>query len=388
MDLKGYNKIREKINEKDFEGKNKKLDRWLYGATFLGNIISIFFAFFLLFPALEGSFYAQINNDTISTIAAFTFSVGFLVVFEVIKRFLIRNFSFDYLWKNVKFVVTKTYVWLFLVLTIIGISFYLSLSGAQNFASTFDERIAEETVQIEGEIEGIREYYHDEHISYYEAQIRELNEIINDYRRRISNLPDDFITARREYQEIVRENQELISEYREIVAEYRNSMNEEIETIRMEYDETRERAEADDFSVILLFIIIVALNESLIVLGIYFREYFEREIYLLHKNTYDVHYTKKTKYLKLLKYLFANDYHKIGDPINYNSLKKLLLKKSNLRRPEHLLNKFFDDLVHMGALSEQDDDGNYYIKKSLEDIQENLNNLDDETFILENLKDL
>ena len=388
MDLKGYNKIKNKISEKDFEGKNKKLDKWLYNATFLGNAVSIFFAFFLLFPALEESFSSQINNNIISTAGAFVFSVGFLLIFEVIKRFLIRNFSFDFLWKNIKFIATKTYLWLSLVLVIIAISFYLSLSGAQNFASTFDDRIADEVVLVDDRINNIREYYQEEYISYYENQIRNLNEIINEYRRRIIDLPDDFLTARREYQNIVRENQELVSEYRELVEIYREQMNEEIAAIQSEFEEARERAETEDFSIILLFIIIVSLNETLIVLGIYFREYFERELYRLHKNTYEVHYTKRNKYMKFLKYLFSGDYYKVGDPVNFDSLRNLLLKKSNLRRPEHFLNAFFDDLTHLGVFSERDEKGNKNIKKSLEDIEETLNKLDDDTFILENLKDL
>ena len=53
MDLKKYDELRNKIHTKDFEGRNKSLDKWLYNLSFLGNVGSIFFAYFLVSPALN-----------------------------------------------------------------------------------------------------------------------------------------------------------------------------------------------------------------------------------------------------------------------------------------------------------------------------------------------
>ena len=53
MDIKKYDTLRNKINKKDFEGKNKSLDKWLYRFSFFGNIGSIFFAYFLVYPSLQ-----------------------------------------------------------------------------------------------------------------------------------------------------------------------------------------------------------------------------------------------------------------------------------------------------------------------------------------------
>jgi hypothetical protein len=52
MDLKKYGELREKIKTKDFEGNNEGLDKWLWRFSFIGNMSSIFFAYFLVYPAL------------------------------------------------------------------------------------------------------------------------------------------------------------------------------------------------------------------------------------------------------------------------------------------------------------------------------------------------
>jgi len=48
MELKKYDRLRKKIQSKNFEEKNESLSNWLYGLSFLGNGGSIFFAYFSL----------------------------------------------------------------------------------------------------------------------------------------------------------------------------------------------------------------------------------------------------------------------------------------------------------------------------------------------------
>jgi hypothetical protein len=354
MELNEYNKLREKISKKDFEGKNKLLDKWLYGATFFANAISIFFAFFLLYPALQSSFLMNVGNVEISNILAGGFSVGFLVVFEVVKRYLIRNFSFDYIWRNFKGVVTKMWLWLLLVITIIGVSFYLSLSGAQNFASTFDERVEIELVNVQQQVDSIRTDYQNRYITNIETDINELNQIVNEYRRKIAETPINFRTTRNDYQQIVESTQLVINERRDELLIYRNQMSEEINQIRGQFEESKEKTARDDYSVILLFIIIVALNESLIVLGLYFREYFEYSLYIINSKTYETYYLKRKYYEKMVKFLYGGGGLGSGDIVRgIEDLENELLKKTKIENVPKFVSEFLRFLRRSGIIIER-----------------------------------
>lgn len=350
MDLNEYNELRERISKKNFEGKNRKLDKWLYTTTFFANGVSIFFAFFVLYPALQGSFLMNIGNELISNIAAILFSVGFLVAFEVIKRYLIRNFSFDYIWKNIKGVATKTWLWFFLVLIIIGISFYLSMSGARNFASRFEQERTEQRTLTTNVMDSITNHYN-ERISFYEIENRELSNINIGYRERMSELPDNFITARREFQGFIRENEETIERNREIISNYRKELANELKNIEEELTTIIDERRVDDLRTIFLFIIIVALNESLIVLGIYFREYFEHQLYKLYNKNYEVSYQKRRYYQKMLKYLYGGGVLNGGDRVSgLEDLENEIIKKTKLENPSGFVSEFNRYLKRMGII--------------------------------------
>ena len=81
MDLKKYDKLRNKINTKDFEGNNKGLDKWLWIFSFIGNISSIFFAYFLVFPALLKAITANFVTGDWGTVLAFGLTLIFLSIF-------------------------------------------------------------------------------------------------------------------------------------------------------------------------------------------------------------------------------------------------------------------------------------------------------------------
>lgn len=377
MDLKSYNKLRVKISKKNFEGKNKILDKWLYNATFFANAISIFFAFFLLYPALQGSFLVNVGDPIAANIAAGVFSVGFLVVFEVVKRYLIRNFSFDYIWRKLGDIVTKTWLWFSLVIIIIVTSFYLSVSGARNFATTFEHEREIEIIDLTIQKDSIINI-HNNRISSYENEIRVLSNINISYRQRMSELPDDFLTARREFQQFIRENEETINLNRNLIIDERNLMSETIGQLEKEYESSLEERRVDDFRVILLFSIIVLLNESLIVLGLYFREYFEHKLYLMNKKTYESHYMRKKYYNKMLKFIYNNGLKGIGDPVGgLSELENQLMIKTNMDNPGRFISDFVSSLKRANIVVVSDRRDRYKFRVEYADAINILNNITD-----------
>lgn len=148
MELKEYDKLRKKINIKDFEGNNKALDKWLFGFSFVGNAGSIFFSYFLLYPAMLKAISINLVNGFWGTALAFTFTNIFLVIFEIIKRYLFRNFSNEYVANNKK-MNAPILGWFTVSVAIVLLSFYLSLVGSKNLASTSTIKNNIATVQVD-----------------------------------------------------------------------------------------------------------------------------------------------------------------------------------------------------------------------------------------------
>ena len=128
MDLKKYDELRKKISTKDFEGNNKGLDKWLWRFSFIGNASAIFFAYFLVYPALLKTISLHFVDGFWGTAIAFLLAIIFLTIFEVTKRYLVRNFSSDYMGNRRK-INPKIVGWLTTAITIIALSFYLSIAG-------------------------------------------------------------------------------------------------------------------------------------------------------------------------------------------------------------------------------------------------------------------
>ena len=128
MDLKKYEKIRKKVVEHGFESKYKNLDKWLFGSSFFGNVGSIFFAYFLVFPALNKAITINLTTGKLGTFLGVVSTIVILTLFEYIKRIVLKNLSFDIVKKE----IAKSMLWLVFSIGIIGASAWLSIKGAVN----------------------------------------------------------------------------------------------------------------------------------------------------------------------------------------------------------------------------------------------------------------
>ena len=158
METKKYDKLRKKMKSKDFEGKNKGLDKWLWNFSFLGNISSIFFATFLVYPALLKAITLNLMTGMWGIALAIGLTLIFLTIFEIIKRYFIRNFSNDYVTNDRK-VKFKTLSWLVISLVVVVLSFYLSISGSKNLASTSSIKNAIVQTEISSQTDSITAVY-------------------------------------------------------------------------------------------------------------------------------------------------------------------------------------------------------------------------------------
>jgi len=348
MDLNEYDKLRQKIKNKDFEGKNKPLDKWLYRTSYLGNIGSIFFAFFLLYPALYRSFLVNVGGDTLSTLLAGGFTIIFLVIFEVVKRYLIRNFFHDLIWLHDFSIKPKTAGWMTLVVCIVATSFYFSISGSKNFATTFLYDFEETQIEMVDEKDSLRTVYKQRKQPYIREN-EDLREVNRTLRERLAETPLNYLTARREYQQSINDNVAVIERNQERINEIEDEFIREKNRLETRYEQVRQEDITHDFYTMVLFIIIVIINESLIILGIYFREYYENKLYNINKNKFERIYRLRDKYKTLIRFLYNEGKLGIGDKLmGAQTLKEIIEDKTNIRHPQKFVKDFFVNTEKLG----------------------------------------
>jgi len=232
MDLKKYDELRKKISTKDFEGNNRGLDKWLWRFSFIGNASSIFFAYFLVYPALLKTITLHFFAGFWGSFIAVMLTLIFLTIFEVVKRYLIRNFSSDYVAEYRK-LNAPIMGWLAISLTIITLSFYLSISGSKNLAQTslFQNTVAQ--TEMSSKNNSLVAVYDSEKL-IYEKDNEALRAVTNDLRQKLAETPLNYMTARKEYQASIDKNTKIIEENQNKIDNFNKELNAKIVELKNE----------------------------------------------------------------------------------------------------------------------------------------------------------
>jgi len=383
MDSKKYDKLRQKINTKDFEGNNKGLDKWLFGFSFLGNISSIFFATFLVYPAL----LKAITLNFVTGMWGITLAIGltliFLSIFEIIKRYFIRNFSNDYVTNDRK-VKFKTLSWVVTSVVVIILSFYLSISGSKNLASTSSIKNAIVQTEVVSKTDSITSVFDVRKQIYIDDNVT-LRAVNTDLRQQIANTPVNYPTIRKGYQNNIDSNTELIRENDAKIGSLNAELRQKIAVFDAQFSETKNGNESEDSKNILLFVIIVCLNEILIIGGLYFREYYEYNLFIINQEKFEKLYQRKDRFKALLTFIYADGKLTSGDQVmSGKALKEIVADKTQIPNSNKFVDEFLRDMDNLGIFTTHGKrrliDSTYIEAVDLVD------NYDDSYRVLENLK--
>lgn len=347
MEVKKYSKLREKIKSKDFEGKNKSVDNTLFFLSFLGNIGSIFFAYFLVNPA----FYKAISTNLTEGSTAL-YLAGFLTVlvlgsFELIKRKILSNLSFDLVKNN--YGITKNFVgWLLFGFALISASFYFSLNGAMKFASTSEGvNIAVER-SIDAKIDSVNNLYA-EYMQSYLNDNKLLRESNTQLRQKIAETPLNYRTVRKEYQDIIDSNVKAIESNEKKIDELNRELNNKIANLNKELEKEKEENKSEDSGNILLFLVISTSIEMMIIIGVYFRQFYDYHVYMINQSDLEEVVIKRDRYKKLLKFIYKEGTVSTGQPImGLSKLKDLVREKSQIPSANRFVDDFFNETKYMG----------------------------------------
>jgi hypothetical protein len=350
MDLKDYDKLRKKINIKDFEGNNKALDKWLYGFSFVGNLGSIFFSYFLLYPALLKAITINLINGFWGTALAFIFTNIFLVIFEIIKRYLFRNFSSDYV-KNNKKINAPIFGWLSVSIAIVILSFYLSLVGSKNLASTSEIKNNIISTQIDIQKDSLAIQY-ERKKKTYEFDNEGLRKINSNLRQTITQTPVGWVSVRRDYQSNIDKNIQIVNDNQREINKINEQLLQRVNELNSGFNSAITKNATEDTKSIVLFIIIAIFAELIIISGVYFREWYEYNLYLINQQRFEKIYLKKDRYRSLISFIYNNGKITQGDRVMSGlELKALVAEKTNIQNSNKFVDEFLGDMDKIGVFS-------------------------------------
>jgi hypothetical protein len=305
MKINEFKKLEEKINGQNFNQGYKNINVVMLLLSIFGHFASIFLAYFALSKVLGGVIE---NNPVVVFIA----SVVMLSGLELLKRDIFDKFSVQYL--KVK-AFTKDVLPLFILsLVIIGVSFYASIHGAQEFSSKSDviEKDKKETIV----------QFSDSLTKVYDVKIAQIDVEIKSDKDKI-DIKDKEQTDLESIQPPTRSAKQRIKDLKDektVLREDITKLEGDVNVVKQELatkikeHETEVGAESEDkkkdnSSNSLAFVLISTLIELIILAGVYFNEYYKFRSYreFRDKIEKDPNYQKWMLYDQILDIVYTED---------------------------------------------------------------------------------
>lgn len=383
MELKKYDAIRKEIKKMDFEGKFKRLSDWLYLFSFVGNVGSIFFAYFLIYPIFNNAISHYIQTESTNIIISSIFTILILFMSELIKRIVLKNFSFDFVKDKFKIKEFSIISWLIISLGLISLSFYFSINGAMKFADNtivVEKQLDKELVVKQDSVKSV----YQEQKSIYELEISKLRSDNDEQRNRSHNLPQNFSTERQKIDERIDKNNEQINGYQNFIKDLDEELESKINEFKIEKDNNLNKTTNDNKVSVLVFILISSLIELLIIGGIYFKSYYDLTVFRKNEPHLENFLKKRDQYLVLLSYIYKKGKLTTGDVIiGVNRLKETL-KDNNIQNVNKMVTSFYSDLEYNNIIKTEGK--RKYFVVDYEKANEIITKLDDTVDILNKLK--
>ena len=126
-------------------------------------------------------------------------------------------------------------------------------------------------------------------------------------------------------------------------------------------------------------------NELIIIGGVYFREYFEYNLYLLNKDYFEKIYTKRDRYRSLLMFIYNEGKLNVGDKVIPGlELKSIISERTNIQNSNKMVDDFLQEMDKLGVFVTSGK--RRYIGMAYNDAMLLIENYDSAFRILENMK--
>ena len=300
MDLKRYEKLKKEVDVKSFESKYGVLDKLLHAASFLGNIGSIFFAFFFINELL----YNATNEFAGRVIILGTATVVSMGIFELLKRYVFRNLSLSILSKQ-STAVELFYNIMFSLVLVCG-SFYLSLNGAKEFADKSTAIETQASKDISTQADSITQAY-SKRIDLKSSERQNVVKTRDIYVDKMAS-GEAYSSRLKEYNKLINDANAQLEKIDESILRIENERDDAISAIRLEISKTTDKQIEQVGNNKIAFLLISSFIELLILVGVYFHTFYMLKTFndfkrrLVSSPSYGIY----EAYTKLLAILFKN----------------------------------------------------------------------------------
>jgi len=308
MKINEFKKLEKKINEQNFNQGYKTINMVMTVLSYFGHVASIFLAYFMLSKILSG---AMTDNK----VAVFLATVVILGGLELLKRDIFDKFSIQYLRLRT---FGKDVLPLFLLsVSIIGLSFYASISGAHEYASKGDTIETEAKAGIDKYADSLTAAYAID-MSAIEAEIKSEKEAFNSKDMLLSTLQAKAAEGRLSkdqratISDLGTQKKDLDSKLNALESKIKEKKQERdgiIEEHKKQVDAESKDKKEDNSKNSFAFVIISTLIELVILAGVYFNEYYKFRSYkeFRDKIEKDPNYQKWLLYNEILEIAYTED---------------------------------------------------------------------------------
>lgn len=193
------------------------------------------------------------------------------------------------------------------------------------------------------------------------------------------------MSIRRDYQSNIDKNTKIINDNQSEINKIDNQLSQRVNELKSGLNSTITNNATEDTKNIVLFIIIAIFAELIIIAGVYFREWYEYNLYIINQQKFEKIYLKKDRYRSLLTFVYNNGKLITGDKvISGLELKELVAEKTNMQNSNKFVDEFLHDMDRLGVFSTVGK--RRFIATAYQDAITIVEKFDDTLRILENMK--
>lgn len=304
--------------------------------SYLGHIVLIAFGYSFLVSLLMDTPLGEKVNEYVLIVM----SLIVLSVFELLKRELFHQTVFEII-KNGKW-TNELKLMLVFCLAIVATSFFIAMSGAEEFSSKSATIETKKEKNIEAQTDSIKVKYKPEM-----ERIRKQSDKLLEMNDKLMNQMEEteYEWYKQTYMNNIKSNTKQIDEYKKQLDEIQGKINKEIAVLKKEEGDKSSKSLDKNKDVSYQFVIISIFMEILILTGIYFHTYHEKktvkeynEIIVKSPNIKDY-----KKHLKMLYYLYKGGKKNAGD--SAPTILQMLKMIDYTKEDEPITQKEFEDFL-------------------------------------------
>lgn len=362
MDLKKYEKLKQKFENVEFSSRFKLINRYLINFSYFGHLGSILVGFYFIFTIFKNA----IGPHLPSAMSGYTEAIAaviFLILFEMVKRYVFREMTFEAIRKPLDEWKRGVWIQIAISLVVVSISFYFGISGAAMFSDQTDEIKEEVKTSVVAEADSIRKIQNKE-IAALKLEIKGRQERIQKVNERIDDLNDRIIESTYAWQQAqlrqqLKQDQKLVEQYDVEIKDLRAEIDSTEKQFTAQIDRLEKKKTEDSLSEVseaenntLKFIFIVFFIESIILVGIYFHNLYDFLSYKEGKELMDndEKYQLWIVFSELLRYVYQEGNLDTGDK-SVSQSKVIELTKingSNISKAQ--VDQLFQILIYLQIL--------------------------------------